>query len=342
VGIVELDTFHAIEESDMSDIAAIRKVFPAHEPTVVTNAISGKILVVVGNSNSPFPPRGGRMDGKAIDTIPALHRSENMGASESAIRQQLRRTLESPIFVHSERLSRFLRFIVEHVIGGNQNYLKEYVIGSEVYDRRPPYNPSQDSIVRTEARRLRGKLKEYYQTEGKDDPIYIYLRPGSYIPVLQSKEALVGPQSAADTNDPLLSAKTSSTTIAILPFHDITGSSLSSLYARGIPDELAYTLMRSKGCRVISPALMAHFNAREQDVTAAMSKVGAQIAYEGSVREEGNHIRVTARIIDPAGFQVWTQRFDAEADSHALFIIEEQIASALSVGFEVLFGHSPR
>jgi TolB-like protein len=85
---------------------------------------------------------------------------------------------------------------------------------------------------------------------------------------------------------------------------------------------------------------MAHFNAQEQDVTAAMSKVGAQIAYEGSVRQEGNHIRVTARIIDPAGFQLWTQRFDAEADSHTLFIIEEQIASALSVGCDVLFGHS--
>ncbi len=45
--------------------------------------------------------------------------------------------------------------------------LKEYVIGTEVYDRKPPYHPSQDSIVRTEARRLRAKLKEYYESEGK-------------------------------------------------------------------------------------------------------------------------------------------------------------------------------
>ena len=150
----------------MSEMAAIREVFPAHDPKVVTNPISGKIRT--------------------------LHRMENMGVSEAAIRQQLARMLQSPIFVQSGRLSRFLRFIVEHVISGNQNHLKEYVIGSEVYDRRPPYNPSQDSIVRTEARRLRGKLKEYYESEGKDDPIYIYLRPGSYVPVLQSKEALGG------------------------------------------------------------------------------------------------------------------------------------------------------
>jgi TolB-like protein len=85
---------------------------------------------------------------------------------------------------------------------------------------------------------------------------------------------------------------------------------------------------------------MAHFSAQEHDVSVAIGKVGAQIAYEGSVREERNHIRVTARIIDPAGFQLWTQRFDAEADSRTLFTIEEQIASALSIGFDILFGPS--
>jgi TolB-like protein len=191
--------------------------------------------------------------------------------------------------------------------------------------------------VRTEARRLRGKLKEYYETEGKDDPIFVYLRPGSYIPVLRRKEALVGSQSAAE-NDPLLSAKTSMTTIAILPFHDITRSALSSTYARGIPDELAFTLMQIEGCRVISPASMAHFSAQEHDLAAAMSKVGAQIAYEGSVREEANHIRVTATIVDAAGFQLWAKRFDTEPDSQNVFIAEEEIASALSVGIEVLFG----
>ena len=245
--IVERTTFHGIEESDMSEMAAIREVFPANDPKVVTNPISGK--------------------------IPTLHRMENMGVSEAAIRQQLARMLQSPIFVQSGRLSRFLRFIVEHVISGNQNHLKEYVIGSEVYDRRPPYNPSQDSIVRTEARRLRGKLKEYYESDGKDDPVYIYLRPGSYVPVLQSKEALGGrPKSLADTHDPILSWKKSPITIAILPFHDITGSPLSSIYTRGIPDELAYTLMRTEGCRVISPASMAHFSAQEHDVTAAIGR----------------------------------------------------------------------
>ena len=49
---------------------------------------------------------------------------------EPAIRQQLSHMLKSKVFVQSERLSRFLQFIVEQVLGGNQSQLKEYVIGS--------------------------------------------------------------------------------------------------------------------------------------------------------------------------------------------------------------------
>jgi hypothetical protein len=42
--------------------------------------------------------------------------------------------------------------------------LKEYLIGTEVYDRKAPYHPSTDSIVRSEARRLRNKLKQYHES----------------------------------------------------------------------------------------------------------------------------------------------------------------------------------
>ena len=233
----------------------------------------------------------------------------------AAIRQQLAHMLESRVFVQSEKLSRFLRFVVEHVLDGNRDYLKEYVIGSEVYDRKPPYHPSQDSIVRTEARRLRSKLKEYYETEGKEDPVYVYLRAGSYVPVFQYKKALVGVAPGA---------RKAAILIAILPFHDISQSPLSSRYARGIPDELAYALMRAEGCRVIAR-------------TSA-----PQMLFEGSVREESSRIRVTARIVDVDGFHLWTTRVDAQIDSGTVCAMEEQIASALCLGISVIARDSSR
>jgi TolB-like protein len=317
-----VDHIPPIEESDMSEFATVKQTFPAYSGGALARPKSGRISVLVRHPK----PRHADM-------------FETMTASEPAIRMQLARMLQSPIFIHSERLSRFLQFIVDHVIDGSQSYLKEYVIGSEVYDRKPPYHPSQDSIVRTEARRLRTKLREYYEKEGNDDPIYVYLRPGSYIPIFQRKEALAGIQIVANANVTGLWAKDPAIAVAILPFCDISGSSLSSTYARGIPDELAYTLMQIAGCRVISPSSMAYFSARELDLASAMKNVGAQIAYEGSVRQDGNRIRVTARIVDAAGIQLWANRFDIEADAHALFAIEEQIASALCTGVGVLFGN---
>ncbi len=91
--------------------------------------------------------------------------------SEEAIREALSRILESAMFIQSDRLSRFLRFTVEATLAGEADMLKEYLIGTEVYDRKPPYHPNADSIVRSEARRLRSKLKEYYESVGKDDPV---------------------------------------------------------------------------------------------------------------------------------------------------------------------------
>src|ERR1700693_4313438 len=93
---------------------------------------------------------------------------------ECAIREQLLRMLDSSIFVHSHRLSRFLRFTVETTLAGQAENLKEYLIGTEVYDRRPPYHPSSDSIVRSEARRVRSRLKEYYEPVGKDDTVLLH------------------------------------------------------------------------------------------------------------------------------------------------------------------------
>ena len=58
--------------------------------------------------------------------------------SEDLIRAELARVLESPSFAQSERLGRFLRFAVEHAISGSKDGLKEYVIGTKVYDRKPP------------------------------------------------------------------------------------------------------------------------------------------------------------------------------------------------------------
>jgi hypothetical protein len=118
--------------------------------------------------------------------------------SEEVIREELSRILESSIFVRSDRLGRFLRYTVETTLAGDAETLKEYLIGTEVYERKPPYHPSVDSIVRSEARRLRSKLKDYYDSEGRNDSVFIYYRPGSYVPAFRRRDNQEGGGLATD------------------------------------------------------------------------------------------------------------------------------------------------
>lgn len=257
-------------------------------------------------------------------------RTANDGpVSEEAIRGELKRLLESAIFAQSDRLGRFLSFTVEQVLQGKQDALKEYAIGTEVYDRKPSYHPSRDSIVRSEARRLRAKLKEYYEGEGQHDPIFIYFRLGSYVPVFRSREMLEREEKISEGSKDGAGVGPAGTAIAVIPFAAFSSSEFASTVAQGITDELVHRLMRAEGCRVIAASSMMHLGAQTADIPVLVEKLGVQIVFEGTVRIEGNRIRVTARMVDADGFQMWSQQFEAEAEPEGLFRVQEQIASAM-------------
>jgi Tol biopolymer transport system component len=102
-----------------------------------------------------------------------------------SIRVHLEKILASPRFAHSERLKRFLRFSVEEALQGRVENLKEYTLALEVFDKAASHDPGADPIVRVEARRLRARLKEYYETDGLGDPIRIDMPKGAYIPIFR-------------------------------------------------------------------------------------------------------------------------------------------------------------
>jgi len=112
----------------------------------------------------------------------ASREPRDSGISDNEVRAQLRRILASLLFTRSERLSRFLAFIVEQTLDGHQDKLKEHQIGVMVCDRRESYDPRTDPVVRVEARRLRSALDSYYANEGRDDCIVVSVPKGGYAP----------------------------------------------------------------------------------------------------------------------------------------------------------------
>ena len=106
------------------------------------------------------------------------------------VRAQLERVLHSPGFVHAPRRQQFLIFVVEEVLAGRGDLLKEFVVASEVFGRRDTYDPAVDATVRVEARRVRERLEHYYSDGGAHDPVRLHLPLGTYTPTWERQEDL--------------------------------------------------------------------------------------------------------------------------------------------------------
>src|ERR1700686_4473403 len=72
--------------------------------------------------------------------------------------------------------------VIELHLEGRDDEVKESLIAVEVFGRPADYDPKRDPVVRAEASRLRARLAEYYQSEGKHDPLIIEIPKGGYTP----------------------------------------------------------------------------------------------------------------------------------------------------------------
>jgi tetratricopeptide (TPR) repeat protein len=113
---------------------------------------------------------------------------------DAAVLDQLTRMLSSEVFARSDRLSAFLRFIVERTLNGEGDSLKEHVLATELYGKAPDFNAAADPIVRVDARRLRDRLREYYAS-APDATVTISVPKGSYTPAFRANRPSIEPSS---------------------------------------------------------------------------------------------------------------------------------------------------
>ncbi len=103
--------------------------------------------------------------------------------------QLVQRVAASPLFAKGPKLRAFLLYVCENSLAGRPENLTAQLIGSRVFGRDPGYIPSEDNIVRVEARELRKRLAAYFAAEGCGEPIVIEIPRGSYAPVFLPREA---------------------------------------------------------------------------------------------------------------------------------------------------------
>jgi hypothetical protein len=112
-------------------------------------------------------------------------------AEFAAERAELATVLSSSLFTRARSLTALLGYLCEKYFRGEAEQIKEYTIAVEVFGRSADFQQRDDSIVRVEIRRLREKLRQYYETEGADHARRIHIPLGQYAPVFTLRESPV-------------------------------------------------------------------------------------------------------------------------------------------------------
>jgi hypothetical protein len=95
---------------------------------------------------------------------------------------ELAAVLACDIFKRSPKLSRLLVYLCEKCFQGLAHEITEFGIGLDALGRDPSFDPQRDSLVRVDTHQLRKRLKQYYESEGRDHEVRIVLPGGHYIP----------------------------------------------------------------------------------------------------------------------------------------------------------------
>jgi TolB-like protein/Flp pilus assembly protein TadD len=234
------------------------------------------------------------------------------------VRAELDRILHSPGFAHSDRMARFLRCVVERALAGRGDELKEYLLGVEVFDRKPDYDPRVDPIVRVEARRLRSKLEAYYEHNGKDSEVQIELPKGAYVPAFRSP--------GADLAEAAMVARPRS--VAVLPIANHSRDGEYDYLCEGVTQEIIHALTKATDLRVVAWNSAAHFTAGEADVYMVGRQLGVSYILRGTLRANGGRVRLLAQLVDTSnGEYIWSESYDRRIAD--VFDIEQDISAAI-------------
>ena len=295
-------------------------------------------------------------------------------SDQTAVREQLGRILNSAPFLHSERRQRFLEYIVNETLAGRGERLKGYTIAVEVFGRPESFDPAVDPLVRIEAARLRDKLREYYETDGRRDRIRIDLPKGAYTPHIEFQQpgadaedasAQDGRGATAASHTGFLkigslaasvavalllllvglgtwwlwtpsAALSEKASIAVLPFETIGSDPKWDRLADGVAEDIVTDLSHSKDLFVVARNSTEVYKGKPTDVRTVGRDLGVRYVLEGGIQPSGNQIRVTAQLIDTkTGGHVWSNRYLRPATD--LFDVQSDVTEKIAgtlIGYE--------
>ena len=299
--------------------------------------------------------------------------------SNAEILDELERVLQSDDFQRSERLSAFLRYVVEKSLEGEEDELKGYTIGVEVLEKPDDFDPDIDSSVRVQAIRLRKTLKLYYHAEGQDNLVEIRIPKGAYKPAfsynLNAAQAQKGSEAAASLLQKFFSPWAAivliglfalgvflagyyqhfyphevkedgyyKPLIAVLPIETI-GTQETTDIGNDLRLNLADSLLRFSEFKTYDVYNLTDAENKLSGYSSEISeKLGIDFVLEGSLQQNFDSIDVIFRLIDGRlSHYIWTytETFDVPAQNTKEFIasVTEKIVPQIASPHGILMSY---
>ena len=127
------------------------------------------------------------------------------------------------------------------------------------------------------------------------------------------------------------------TSIAVLPFANLSADPENEYFGDGLAEEIINLLVQTPGLKVIARTSAFAFRGKQEDIRRIAEILDVAHVLEGSVRKAGNRIRVTAQLISARdGSHLWSKRYDRELAD--VFAIQDEIAQAIAVNLYLTFG----
>ena len=116
--------------------------------------------------------------------------------------------------------------------------------------------------------------------------------------------------------------------VAVLPFRNLDPNAETGFFSDGITEEVLHRLSSIGALHVLASNSSFPFRDSVEGPKSISDKLGVRYLLQGSVRRDADFVRVTARLVDETGFQVWSEIFDRELES--IFVIQTEIASRVA------------
>jgi serine/threonine-protein kinase len=122
--------------------------------------------------------------------------------------------------------------------------------------------------------------------------------------------------------------------IAVLPFRNMSADREAEYFSDGMTEEIISALAGIPALRVAARTSSFAYKGKDTDVRQIGREIGVGCVLEGSVRQAGQRLRVTAQLIDVAtGYHVWSERYDREMQD--VFAVQDEIARAIAEKLQV-------